>query len=458
MRIRGVLVWVVVAVAACLGIMLTLAQQRVGAPPTVSIEPGLPAIGRSTPVKVVVEEAGRGLSGLLIELVQEGHAVQLAQEQHAPRPFWAFWGPRVDRREFEVAVGRNQQDWIKEGEATIQVTAARASTWLHHPDPVVVQKTLPVRLRPPALAKLSTAVYAAQGGSEVVVYQVGASAQKHGVQAGDWWFPGYPLPGGTQGQFFSLFAVPYDVANADRVRLIASDEIGNTASVPIVDRFFPRPIRNETIEVSDAFLNRVVPAILAETPEIKESGDLLRDYLTINGDLRRRNGQILIDLGRKSEPVFLWTKTFLQMPNSKVMSSFADHRTYTYQGRVIDQQDHLGFDLASTQQTPIPSANDGVVVLARYLGIYGNAVIIDHGYGLMSLYGHLSTIDVKEGSKVARGDIVGRSGVTGLAGGDHLHFSMLVQGLPVTPVEWWDPHWIKDRLKKKLGDALPFTE
>ena len=97
-------------------------------------------------------------------------------------------------------------------------------------------------------------------------------------------------------------------------------------------------------------------------------------------------------------------------------------------------------------------------MLARYLGIYGNAVVIDHGFGLQSLYGHLSSIDVEEGQTVTRGEAVGRSGATGLAGGDHLHFSMLLQGLPVDPREWWDGHWIHDRLKLKLGDALPFQE
>ena len=146
------------------------------------------------------------------------------------------------------------------------------------------------------------------------------------------------------------------------------------------------------------------------------------------------------------------------MRNAKVMSDFADHRTYLYQGREVDQQDHLGFDLASTRGAEIQAANHGFVALARYFGIYGNAVVIDHGYGLMSLYGHLSSINVAEGQEVQRGDVLGRSGATGLAGGDHLHFTMLLQGLPVDPREWWDGHWIQDRLVLKLGAGLPFEE
>ena len=161
-------------------------------------------------------------------------------------------------------------------------------------------------------------------------------------------------------------------------------------------------------------------------------------------------------MAEASPPEFRWTKTFVPMRNGQVMSNFADRRTYTYDGAAVDQQDHLGFDLASTARAEIQAANDGVVVLARYFGIYGNCVVIDHGYGLLSLYGHLSSISVEEGRSVERYDTIGRSGLTGLAGGDHLHFTMLLRGLAVNPEEWWDGHWIHDRLELKLGDALPF--
>ena len=138
------------------------------------------------------------------------------------------------------------------------------------------------------------------------------------------------------------------------------------------------------------------------------------------------------------------------MRNAKVMSAFADRRTYVYGGREVDQQTHLGFDLAAVAHTPVLAANRGVVRLARYFGIYGNAVVVDHGLGLMTLSAHLSAIDVKEGQSVERGEPLGRTGATGLAGGDHLHFTTLVRGLPVNPIEWWDDHWIRDRITSKL--------
>ena len=182
---------------------------------------------------------------------------------------------------------------------------------------------------------------------------------------------------------------------------------------------------------------------------MEEKASLLDTYLVINRDLRKVNNTEIRALAGKSQPAFLWSKPFLRMAAAPE-AGFADHRTYTYQGKSVDFQVHLGVDMADTQNVPVPSANDGVVVLAKYLGIYGNTVIVDHGYGLMTLYGHLSSIGVKEGEQVKRSQELGRSGATGLAGGDHLHYSVLVDGTFVMPKEWWDPHWIQDRIARKL--------
>jgi len=138
---------------------------------------------------------------------------------------------------------------------------------------------------------------------------------------------------------------------------------------------------------------------------------------------------------------------------ASIEAAFADNRTYIHDGQEIDRQVHLGFDLAVTQRIPVLAANTGVVVYAADLGIYGNCVIVDHGLGVQSLYAHLSSIDVKEGDRVEKGHVLGRSGMTGLAGGDHLHFTMLVNGEAVNPVEWWDPKWMQDRVLRKIAEA-----
>src|SRR5262249_12116664 len=160
----------------------------------------------------------------------------------------------------------------------------------------------------------------------------------------------------------------------------------NRAELAVVDRFTPRPFARDRIALEDAFLDKVVPEIFSRTPEIKEQATRLDSFLVINRELRAANAKTLRELPGRSNPPFLWKEAFQPLPGGKVMSAFADHRTYVYQGKDVDQQYHLGFDLAATRNVPVPAANDGTVVLARYFGIYGNAVVVDHGYGLMTLY------------------------------------------------------------------------
>jgi murein DD-endopeptidase MepM/ murein hydrolase activator NlpD len=436
---------------------LGLAAFRAGLPPDVSLRADLPGIGKKTRIDVTVTERKRGLSGLRVELVQ-GERVELLQERsHVPLQPWKFWGQRTMEEQLSIEVGSETVKGLTEGEATIRVVADRASSWLRYPQPAVEELTLDVILRPPTLQVLSTHTYVAQGGAEAVLYRVGASSVLDGVRAGDHWFPGYPLPGGDEQERFALFGVRFDLDDVSRIRLVAQDSVGNEAQAAFVDRFNRRPFSADTIGISDSFMERVVPAILAQEPSLQDQGNLLDNYLMINGELRKQNLATLAELARSSVPEFLWTREFMQMRNAQVRSKFADRRTYTYNGRDVDQQDHLGFDLASTRQAEIQAANDAIVVLARYFGIYGNAVVLDHGYGLLSLYGHLSSITVEEGQRVERGQVIGRSGDTGLAGGDHLHFEIQLQGLSITPREWWDAHWIHDRLKLKFGDAAPFN-
>jgi murein DD-endopeptidase MepM/ murein hydrolase activator NlpD len=190
------------------------------------------------------------------------------------------------------------------------------------------------------------------------------------------------------------------------------------------------------------------------TTEIKPGGATIDRFLAINGELRRKNNATIASFAKQTAPEMLWRGVvFHPFTNTKVEAAFADFRTYDYQGREVDRQVHLGFDLASYAGTKVVAANRGKVLFAAELGIYGNAVIIDHGMGVQSLYGHLSVIDVRPGAMVEKDQPIGKSGMTGLAVGDHLHFTMLVNGQMVNPIEWWDPHWIADRIVRKLRDV-----
>lgn len=439
----------VVVVLAGAGAVVVISFLRVGPSPVISVSPALRAIGRRTPATVTVSEPRRGLSRVMVELAQGEHTAVLADRSYTARSAFDFRTPASPEDRIEVELGRSTFPELKPGSATLRIRAFRSSTWLRAPDPAVLELTLPVRLTPPSIQVVSSPTYVSQGGCEAVVYRVGEASVRDGVRSGGVWFPGFLLPGGAKQDRFALFAVPWDSDQPD-ARIVAEDSVGNQAEVRFIDKFFPKTPKSDTIEVTDGFLAKVVPEILAASPEVQGEGSPLESYLKINGDLRRQNAETIRGLAAKSVHRFMWNRPFLQVPNGKVMSAFADRRLYRYNGREVDRQVHLGYDLAVTKRSPVPAANSGTVVLARYLGIYGNAVAIDHGYGLMTLYGHLSEIGVKEGQTVSRGDTVGRTGETGLAGGDHLHFTTLLEGLPVNPVEWWDGHWIGDRIAAKL--------
>lgn len=435
---------------------LALATLRLGDTPDVTIHPGLPAIGARTPIEVAIDGRGRGFSQVRVELVQGTRVETLGRKSFQAAPWWSLSSAGTGKDAMRVEVGRETVKGLAGTPVTIRVTAERAGTLLRSPAPVVREATLPVRLNPPSLGVLSSFTYVTQGGCEAVVYRVGETSVRDGVEAGEWFFPGFPLPGGAKGDRFALFAVPYDMRSVSGVRLVAVDDVGNRAQSAFIDKFTPDPPRSDTIQLDEAFLQRVVPAILSQTPEMTDRGGLLENFLAINGELRRTNNAVLKKLALTSKTQFLWTAPFEAMRNTGIMAHFADRRSYVLHGRVVDHQDHLGLDLAKTEAAAIPAANDGVVVLARFLGIYGNAVVIDHGFGLMTLYGHLSAIDVKEGQAVKIGETLGRTGETGLAGGDHLHFAILLQGLSVRPQEWVDGHWIRDRIARKVGAGMPF--
>ncbi len=320
-------------------------------------------------------------------------------------------------------------------------------------------KDVQVRLERPRVSVVSTHHYVNQGGTEMVLYRVSPEDVDSGVLVGEVEYPGYPATGAVAEGVkitdpalrVAFFALLYDQNANTPMRVFARDAAGNSARADFDFRIFPKAFKRSKIELDDKFLDRVVPAILEGTTEVKPEGDTLAKFLVINGELRRKNAEKIASFAKQTSPEMLWGGVvFHPFTNSAVESAFADQRTYIYKGKEVDQQTHLGFDLASLAGNPVVSANRGKVLYAEELGIYGNCVIVDHGMGVQSLYAHLSSIGVKAGDMVTKEQTLGRSGMTGMAGGDHLHFTMLINGKMVNPVEWWDAHWIQDRILRKL--------
>jgi murein DD-endopeptidase MepM/ murein hydrolase activator NlpD len=310
-------------------------------------------------------------------------------------------------------------------------------------------------LTPPQIAVLSQFHYINHGGSELVVYRVNPPDVESGVRVGDREYTGFPAGGADPALRLAFFALLWDQPVNTPITVFAHDSVGNEGSGTFDFRVFAKQFRSSTINVDDRFLSRVVPAILQNSTELKvdDPSNQLASFLSINRDLRRMNNETISALAAETAPEILWRGAFKQLINTAVEAGFADQRTYVYNGQDVDHQVHLGFDLASTANAPVRAANRGRVVHAGWLGIYGNCVIIDHGMGLQSLYAHLSSTAVNTGDLVESEAELGRSGATGLAGGDHLHFTMLLGGNAITPIDWWSAQWVQDRVLRKLDSA-----
>jgi len=451
-----IILFVIVFVLAAFGVVY-FAAGRAAAPAIQIHQPGQ-LVGQESTLDVTVDTPRGALRSIDITLEQKGHTLPLFSLAAPGEATLKQDTP--GRIHITRPIGRRAIPDLQAGPARIVVTASRSVLHGLRAPQASVSHDFEVRLTPPRVGVVSAFHFINHGGSEAVVYRVNPPDAQSGVMVGKLFYPGFPASGaGIAGADPNLkvafFALLFDQDLNTPISLYARDEAGNQAHAGFDYRVFEKPFLRSTIDINDGFLQRVMPEILEHSPEIKPSpnNDLLADFLKVNGDLRRIDSDRIEQMAKQTAPEILWKGPFIPLGNAAVESKFADHRTYYYQGREIDQQVHLGLDLAVTTNIPVRAGNDGRVVWADYFGIYGNTIVLDHGMGVQSLYGHLSSIDVRAGDTVKKDQVMGRSGMTGLAAGDHLHFSVLVGGHPVNPVEWWDPHWIEDRVMRKLREA-----
>lgn len=394
-----------------------------------------------SPVEVVVSDPGAGLKSVSASLSAAGAEHTLVSEEYAEP---------VSEKKFTVAL-TSKLTGLKEGPAVLRISARDASLWgFFRGNDTVIEKKLTIDITPPTLELIADDRYINFGGAGAIVYKPAADTATSGVKVGDHFFPGFK--GQVAGQpdyFLALFAHPYNVPAETRATLVATDKAGNSRQMTLVYELKNVKYRKSTIPVPESFLqNKVAP--LVQDVAARQGGP--KDiFVAVNRKLRAENEARITEITRKATPSMLWKGAFSQLSNSKVEANFADHRTYLYNNEAIDTAYHLGYDLSVTKHYPVEAANSGTAVFVDDLGIYGNTVILDHGLGLFTLYSHLSSTDVKVGDAVKNRQIIGRTGETGLAAGDHLHYGVYLHGVAVLPVEWWDSKWIDDNITPKLA-------
>lgn len=407
--------------------------------PQIKLTPDSDVLGRA-PLVIVVADQGTGLRSVTATLSSGGSEHELASEQY-PQP--------VTEKTITIALS-SKLTGVKEGPAVLRVSAQDRSLWnLLRGNETVIQKNVTIDITPPTLELVADDRYINFGGAGMIVYKSSPDTVMTGIRIGDYFFPGY------QGQvkdhpdhFIALFAHPYNVPADAKAALVATDKAGNTRETRLVYELKNVKYRKSTLSVSDNFIQGKVAPLLNDAGA--RQGSPKDVFLRVNKGLRKENEDKIAAITKKSTPSILWTGAFSQLSNSKVEANFADARTYTYNNETIDHAYHLGYDLSVTKHYPAEAANSGTVAFAGDLGIYGNAVILDHGLGLFTLYAHLSSIDVKVGDPIKQRQAIGKTGETGLAVGDHLHYGIYLHGVAILPVEWWDQKWINDNIRPKL--------
>ena len=426
---------VLAVVGAAVAILLVLSGHT-----AIQVSPPVTSIGFSTPVtlRLTNPHGVREVRGL----VEQGSVQSRVFESRsaATRLFWhRHQAPLV----VAFNAGKSQAANLKEGPARLTVEAV-SNDFAGHTDRVSFD--VAVVLEPPRIAADGERHYINQGGAELVVFTPGGSWNEAGVRVGQYTFRSFPMPG-SPAHRFSMIAYPWDLPGDVIPVVYARNAAGAEATAPVTVTIKAKKFRARDFELTDTLAQKLVNSV-DPNGTLAPGKDLLARFLSINGPMRRRNNQQLADLAQQTQEKILWAGAFLHW--GKEEADFADLRNYIYHGQKVDQQVHLGFDLSDVAHGPVFAANNGRVVWAQDLGIFGNCIVVDHGYSVQSIYGHLSEIDVKPGDTVTKGQKMGIAGETGLAGGIHVHFGMQVDGVQVNPREWWDEHWIRDHVLIRL--------
>jgi murein DD-endopeptidase MepM/ murein hydrolase activator NlpD len=415
-------------------VIAAIAYFRDTNPPQVTLTPASGPVSPATLLTLQVNDEGTGLKVIDVNLVQGDLRISL-NRQEFPTP--------LNQATIELSLEGLR---LRDGAFTIEVSATDQAIYrLGKGNTAEESFELLNDSRPPSISVISRAHNFTRGGAGLVTYSLDEPVKHTGVIFDEHFFPAFQQP---SGMYVSAVTFPYYLDPKDFVpRIIAVDLADNERQAGIYYRANNQQFRQRQINITDNFLDMTLPEFIHQVPSFDTP---LETFLYINQELRKQNRAAVAALATETANEPQWEGAFLRQPRAAPLSLYADHRTYLYNGREIDRTVHLGYDLASTVQAEIITANTGKVVFSDFLGIYGLCIVIDHGIGIQTLYAHLSQSQVEVGQQVSRGDVIARSGVTGLAGGDHLHFEVLVNGIPVQPIEWWDANWQHNNIDSKL--------
>ena len=431
-------------------IVWVLVVRLEGEKPAAEIQLASPSLGLSQELTVSFSDSKSGLRDVWIGIAKDGKEYVLVKKDFPGSGF--IGGGEVAEESFTILVEPKALG-ISEGKATLRIVAKDYS-WRGRfsGNRTLIEKPVTIDTKPPVISVLTRFHNIAQGGAGLAIYQISEPCKETGVYVGEEFYPGFSGYFKDPSMWLAFFALGYDQDRKTKMFVQAVDAAGNRSVSGIPRYVIRKRFRKDKLNISDRFLARKMPEFENEIPG-GASLSPIELFLKVNRDLRKTNYEKITELVKNPDPALHWKGAFLRLPNSARRAGFADHRDYRYQGKNIDKQVHLGIDLASIARSPVSASNAGRVAFGDRIGIYGLTVFIDHGFGLFSMYSHLSNIKVEKDQQVAKGDIIGSTGATGMAAGDHLHYGILIHHTFVNPVEWWDASWIENNVMAKIRDA-----
>jgi len=439
----------IVIIFVAVAIIWVLVVRLEGEKPVVDINLPSDSFGLSQDISFTVTDKKSGLRHVWIGLIKDGKELVLLEKEFPGSAFIS--GGEIHSESFHVNIEPKKLG-ISDGALDFKINI-RDYSWRGRlrGNLTVFEKKLVVDTRPPGLDVLTRFHNISRGGSGLIIYKLSEPCPQTGIYVGESFYPGYSGYFKDKQIALAFFALDHQRTPKPKMFVHAVDAAGNRSKSGFHHYIKKKVFRKDILNISDRFLSSKMPEF---DHLIKPKGDEspVETFLRVNRDLRKANYQKIMEVIQNPEKTLYWSGRFLRLPNAARSAGFADHREYRYKGKKIDQQVHLGIDLASLARSRVPAANSGKVIFSDNLGIYGNTVVIDHGFGLFSMYSHLSEINVKSGQMVSRGHFIARTGSTGLAGGDHLHFSVLIHGTFVNPIEWWDSSWIENNVTSKIRD------
>ena len=435
-------------------IIWVLVYKFEGKKPVVDIQLPSLYLKKSYEMSLDVTDHKTGLRKIIVSIIQKDKEKVLLKKQYESSGFLGlFPDVKTIKDSFNIPVESWKYGMI-DGDAVIRIRVSDYSWRRWNKGNISdIEKKVIIDSKPPKISVLTKRHNIQRSGTALVIYKLFEENIKSGVKVGDNFFPGHSGLFENKNIYAAFFALNHMQGPGSQISVVAEDLAGNMTKRGFYHYIRDKNFKTDILNISDRFLELKMPDFDVGTKKdsFQESKNpLLKKFLYINGEVRKNNVETILSVPQITENKKYWDGRFLRLRGSARRAGFADRRIYKYKGKEIDRAVHLGVDLASTANAPVKAANSGRVVFAQFIGIFGNTIMIDHGFGLCSLYSHLNQISVNKGEVVKKGDDIGVTGLTGLAGGDHLHFSMIVHNVFVNPIEWWDDSWIKNNITSKI--------